>query len=175
MCSDMTLNVDLKELKEELTTFRYALDDMFFASFPASEIRSGKLSCELAIRSAGTFYEFYFRITGTVTVPCDRCLDDMELPISADNKMIVKLGDEYFEDDDMIIVDSENPVVDVAWLIYEFVTLSLPLKHTHPKEQCNADMLKYITDDDASGSAVGDAEKPADPRWNKLSELLEKN
>lgn len=42
-----------------------------------------------------TFYELISYIDGTVAVPCDRCLEDMDQSITADNKLIVKLGEEY--------------------------------------------------------------------------------
>ena len=35
-----------------------------------------------------------------VWVPCDRCLDDMELPISSSDKLMVKFGHEYAEEGD---------------------------------------------------------------------------
>ncbi len=174
MCSDVTYNIDLKELKEEFTTFRYALDDDFFASFPSSDIRGGNLSCELTVRATGVFHELDFHIEGTVTVPCDRCLDDMELPVSSDNRLVAKFGEESSEDDDLIVVDENNPVVDVSWLMYEFVVLAVPMKHVHDAGQCNADMLSYITADDG-GEPSGQDGAPSDPRWSKLSELLDKN
>jgi uncharacterized metal-binding protein YceD (DUF177 family) len=176
MCSDMTLKIDLEALNEEFSSFRYALDDSFFASLPTSDIKKGKLTCQLTIRKIRASYELNFHIEGSVTVACDRCLEDMEQPITADNKLIVKLGEEYSEDDELIVVSEENPVIDVSWLIYEFITLSIPLRHTHAQGQCNADMLRYITsDDDISGVAAGNTDKTVDPRWSKLTELLEKN
>lgn len=176
MCSGMTFNINLKELEEEFTTFRYALDDSFLESFPSSDIKKGKLNCQLTIRTTDTFYEFDFHIDGTVAVPCDRCLEDMDQSITADNKLIVKLGEEYSEDEELITLDEEDAILDVSWFIYEFITLSLPIRHVHPDGKCNTDMIKYITaEDDVIGEGAEDSDKPVDPRWNKLSELLEKN
>ncbi len=176
MCSDMTFNIDLKELEEEFTTFHYALDDVFFASFPSSCIKKGNLSCELTIRNARVFYELDFHIEGKVTVPCDRCLDDMELPVDAKCKQVVKFGEEDYEDDELIIVSEDNPVIDVSWLIHETVELSIPIKHVHADGECNVDMLSYIAGTDADmekGASVNG--ESVDPRWSKLSELIDKN
>lgn len=176
MCSDVGFKIDLRELDGEYTYYNYALDDTFFASFPSSDIRRGNLGCRLTVRATDAFHELDFHIEGTVTVPCDRCLDDMELPVLADNRLVVKFGDESSEDDDLLIVDEDNPVVDVSWLMYEFVTLSLPMRHAHEDGQCNAEMTGYITgcDDSADGSAIG-GDGAADPRWSKLTELLNGN
>ena len=35
-------------------------------------------------------FELSFQTEGMVSVPCDRCLDDMELPISSSDKLMVK-------------------------------------------------------------------------------------
>lgn len=176
MRSGMTLNINLKELKEDITMFRYALDDSFFESLTSSEIQKGTLDCQLTIRKAGAFYELDFHIDGVVIVACDRCLDDMEQPVSADGSLTVTLGEEASDDDDLITVDEESGSLDVSWYIYEFVTLSLPIKHVHAPGECNAAMLRYINAyDDSSETSADDADKPVDPRWSKLSELLDKN
>ncbi len=176
MCSDVGFNIDLRELDGEYTYYNYALDDTFFASFPSSDIRKGNLSCKLTVRAAGAFHELDFHIEGTVTVPCDRCLDDMDLPVSTDNRLVVKFGEESSGDDDLLIVDEDNPVVDVSWLMYEFVTLSLPMRHTHEEGQCNAEMTGYITgSDDSAEASSDDRDAAVDPRWSKLTELLNGN
>lgn len=176
MCSDVDFNIDLRELDGELTTYQYALDDTFFASFPSSDIKSGNLVCRVTVRAADCFHELLFHIEGTVTVPCDRCLDDLELPVTADNRLVVKFGEETSDDDDLMFVDEENPVVDVSWLMYEFVVLSLPMRHTHEEGQCNAAMTGFITGSDDSGEASpGEGDNPVDPRWSTLATLLNKN
>ncbi len=172
----MTFNIDLKELEEEFTTFHYALDDVFFASFPSSSVRKGNMSCELTIRNAGVFYELDFHMTGAVTVPCDRCLDDMELPVDAECKQVVKFGEEDYEDDELIIISEDNPVIDVSWLIHETIELNIPIKHVHADGECNAEMLGYIAGDDSDlDEGNSDGNKEVDPRWSKLSELMDKN
>ena len=35
-------------------------------------------------------FEMNFQIEGVVVVPCDRCLDDMEIPIDTHNRLVVK-------------------------------------------------------------------------------------
>ena len=43
-----------------------------------------------------------------VWVPCDRCLDDMEQPVSSADKLMVKFGHEYAEEGDNLIVIPEE-------------------------------------------------------------------
>ena len=53
-------------------------------------------------------FEMNFRIEGVVMVPCDRCLDDMEIPVETNNRLIVKFGKEYAEESDEIVIIPED-------------------------------------------------------------------
>lgn len=64
-------------------------------------------------------------------MPCALCLDDMDQPIVADQRMAVKLGDSYSEDDDLVTVAEEEGILDVAWYVYESIELNIPIKHVH--------------------------------------------
>ena len=50
-------------------------------------------------------FELSFRQTECVWVPCDRCLDEMEQPVSSSDKLMVKFGHEYAEEGDNLICD----------------------------------------------------------------------
>ena len=68
----------------------------------------------------------------------------MELPIEADNKLVAKFGEEYSEDDDLITVPENEGILDVAWFIYEFIELVIPIKHVHAPGKCNPAMMKML-------------------------------
>ena len=108
MCSLERFKVDLKRLTDEVTTLEYDLDNHFFAALDSSELRQGTLHVSVSIRKATGFFELQFHSEGTVTVTCDRCLDDMDQPISTDNRLVVKLGTAYSEEDDVIIVSGRR-------------------------------------------------------------------
>ena len=56
----------------------------------------------------------------------------MELPISSSDKLMVKFGHEYAEEgDNLIVIPEEEGEINVAWFMYEFVALSVPMKHVH--------------------------------------------
>ena len=84
MCSLEQFKIDLKRLTDEVTTLEFDLDNHFFAALDGSELRQGALHVSVSIRKATGFFELLFHTEGTVTVTCDRCLDDMDQPISTE-------------------------------------------------------------------------------------------
>lgn len=66
-----------------------------------------------------------------IHIPCDICLDDMDQSIETDNRLVVKFGEDYSEDDDLVTVAENEGILDVSWFIYEFIALNIPIKHVH--------------------------------------------
>ena len=102
---------------------------------------------------------------------CDLCLDDMDQPIDSDNQLLVKLGQENSEDDELIVVDENEGILDTAWFIYEFIALAIPIRHVHAPGKCNAAMTETLKKLSATRSGNGDGTQTMDPRWGKLREL----
>ena len=171
MCSLESFKIDLKGLKEGVTIFKYDLDNAYFEAVDGPEVRSGAVEVELRVQRTSEYFELNFHSEGTVNVPCDICLDDMEQPVSSDNRLTVKFGEEYSEDDDLITVERDEGRLDVSWFIYEFIALSIPIKHVHAPGKCNPAMIKALEEHSAARSSDGDEEKPVDPRWSELEKL----
>ncbi len=171
MCNLERFKIDLKNLIDETTTVSYDLDDSYFQALEGAEIESGVLHVSVSIRKVSGFFEFLFHTKGMVIVTCDRCLDAMEQPIEGENRVVVKLGAEYSEEDDTITIDENEGILDVAWLIYEFIELAIPIKHVHAPGKCDPAMTKVLEELSADRSSDEASEQPIDPRWEKLKDL----
>ena len=171
MCSLEFLKIDLKSLKEEETSLEFDLDDTYFEALDDAEVKKGSLHVSVSIRRATGFFELLFHTAGTVIVPCDRCLDDMDLPVETENRLVVKLGSEYSEEDDVIVVPENEGILDMSWLIYEFVALVIPIRHVHAPGKCNAAMTKTLEELSADRSSDEESSHETDPRWEKLKNL----
>ena len=171
MCELERYKIDLKALTEQETTCELDVNDDFFAALDGSQLEHGKLHVSVSIRKITGFFELLFHTEGHVTVSCDRCLDDMEQPIEADNRLTVRLGDTYSEDGDTVTIDENEGMLDLSWFIYEFIMLAIPIKHVHAPGKCNSAMTQKL--EELSG-AVRSSEEEAeaiDPRWEKLKNL----
>ena len=171
MCSLEFLKIDLKSLKEEETSLEFDLDDTYFEALDDAEVKKGSLHVSVSIRKATGFFELLFHTAGTVIIPCDRCLDDMDLPVETENRLVVKLGSEYLEEDDVIVVPENEGILDMSWLIYEFVALVIPIRHVHAPGKCNIAMTKTLEELSADRSSDEESSHETDPRWEKLKNL----
>jgi len=174
--------IDLKGMTGDSFNCDFLLDDHFFVDVDAVDISKGKLSVNLKVKKKIGVYELSFRTEGYVIVSCDRCLDDMEQPISTEDKLLVKLGSDYSEENDIVIIPEDEGAINVAWFIYEFIVLNIPIKHTHPFGKCNRDMVNQLSrhsteeyDDDSNDLEASTDEKEIDPRWNELKKILDNN
>lgn len=176
---------------EEVRTYEYFLDNQFFTDIDGAEVQRGKVNVSLKVERKVSSFEMTFHLSGTVIVSCDRCLDDMEQPIDSDNRLRVKLGKEYAEESDEILVISEDEGrVNLAWFLYEFVALNIPIKHVHMPGKCNKEMSARLRrhsarrsdeDDEAENEFEDDdsilseehPDFPTDPRWDALKKLKE--
>ena len=173
-------NIELKNMRKDLCEYNFSLDDQFFALIEAPEIHKGHLDVVLTVKKSYGAFVIDFAIQGEVAVMCDRCLDDMFLPVDTVDSIKVKLGEEYDETEDLVIVPESDGYINIAWNIYEFALLSLPMVHVHPEGECNEEMITALNSHLATNAnefeTDGDEEQPAvDPRWNELKKILNNN
>ena len=164
-------NVDLKALSQGDNILSFVLDDAFFEAIEAPTVRRGRLQTTLTIHRTEDYFDLDFHTEGLVTVACDRCLDDLEQPISADDHLVAKFGTAYSEDDELVIVAENEGMLDVSWFIYQFVELSIPLRHVHAPGKCNPAMMKALEEHSAARSGVESIESSVDSRWAVLEKL----
>ncbi len=164
-------NVDLKALSQGDNILSFVLDDAFFEAIEAPTVRRGRLQTTLTIHRTEDYFDLDFHTEGLVTVACDRCLDDLEQPISADDHLVAKFGTAYSEDDELVIVAENEGMLDVSWFIYQFVELSIPLRHVHAPGKCTPAMMKALEEHSAARSGVESVESSVDSRWAVLEKL----
>ena len=181
--------IDLKALQPGAHTYEYVLDNAFFEAIDSTEVQRGTVKVKLVVRKTSGAFELDFQTNGTVIVPCDRCLDDMEQPIASHDQLMVKFGDEYGEVDDLILVPEEEGTINVAWFMFDFVVLAIPMKHVHAAGRCNKEMSRKLSehlstladdnDDDedveVEDGETDDVDRPIDPRWNELKKIIDNN
>ena len=166
-------NVDLKGLKTASLNLDFELDNAFFGDIDGEEFQKGNVKASVTVRKNRDVFDFTFVLNGTVVVPCDRCLDELEIDVETENVLRVKLGSEYADEGDIVIVPEQDGDLNIAWYLYEFIALALPMKRVHAPGKCNNDMLgklkKHSHTDDAETTEK--EEQEIDPRWAGLKNL----
>ena len=170
MCNIESFKIDLKALPQGASILEFKLDDAYFKAIDAPDIQRGELSSSLSISRTDDFFELNFHTEGIVHIPCDICLDDMEQSIETDDRLLVRFGEDYSEEDDLVIVAENEGILDVAWFIYEFIALNIPIKHVHAPGKCNPAMIEMLQEHSAARSGE-EEEEIVDPRWAALLKL----
>ena len=84
--------IDLKGMQADSIKYEFVLDNLFFANIDGPEVQKGKVNVTLVVKKTSRAFELNFQTDGVVWVPCDRCLDDMEIPVDIDDELKVKMG-----------------------------------------------------------------------------------
>lgn len=182
-------NIDLKNLSPGVHEYKYFLENKFFIDIDGAEVQKGKVHVNLSVKNSNSIFEMTFQIEGVAIVPCDRCLDDMEIPVETKNRLVVKFGDEYAEEnDEVVVIPFSEGAINLAWFIYEFIALAIPMKHVHAPGKCNKSMSSKLKKHTARSSAddedleddtvdddisMEDDSDSIDPRWDALKGLVE--
>ena len=136
-------SIAYKGLKPGMHDFEFEVDRALFEAYECSEIKDGKCKVEVKLERAETQLRMDVSIRGHVTVECDRCLDDLSLPIDYQGQLLVRFSNELGEYDGevMWLLPAED-MVDLSQYIYESIVLSLPYQRVHPEGECNPEMMK---------------------------------
>ncbi len=164
-------------LKEGVHLFDFFVDDRFFAEFEESEITKGSVNIQVKLEKRATYLRLTFVFKGKVELLCDRCLEYYSQTVKGNNPMLVKFSETETDDgDEVIFIHPGSHQVEVARLIYEFIVLSIPIRHVHPdgkngESRCNPEMLHKLDEYKAPELQEGQQE---DPRWNDLKKIIDK-
>ncbi|MGY3052886.1 uncharacterized protein ACVWYG_001082 [Pedobacter sp. UYEF25] len=160
-------------LKLGVHQFDYQLDDSFFDAFDYSLIKSGDLKVNVELEKQETMLLLNFKIFGTVNLNCDKCLSNFPLPISVEERQIVKFaGDDLESDDEEIIsLHRKEAEIDISKVLYEMINVSVPfIKHCEQAGlSCDEEMIARL--EQLSLTHQKEEEKTSDPRWEALNKL----
>ena len=125
------------------------------------------------VEKSGRYVGVDLDIEGTVVVACDRCLGELELPVSVHNSFSIKYGEASEEPSsateggrEILVLPETDADLDLTQVIYDYVCISLPLSRVHPEGECDPETVKYLHSDEEGGE-----EEPAAPAENPFAAL----
>ena len=118
--------VALDSLELGSHVFDFQLDNTYFSRIENSELLGGEASVEVVLNLRECDFDLHVAVRGLVQVICDRCLDEMDVAIDAEE-------DEWDWDE-------QPKQLDLSWLAYELIVVNLPLVHCHQDGGCNPEM-----------------------------------
>ena len=124
--------VALDSLELGAHVFDFQLDSAYFGEIENSELLGGEVKVEAHLNLREYDFDLDIAVKGLVQVTCDRCLDEMDVAIDAEEN-------EWEWDD-------EPKLIDLSWLAYELIIVNLPLVHSHQDGGCNPEMDALLQD-----------------------------
>ena len=177
MASSGRYVLNLKSLPQGKHRFDYELDDSFFEQSGSYDILGGTLAAKGEVERNGDVFNFCIALDGTVKTACDRCLDEVEIPVKEENKLVVRFGDSYQElSDDLLVVPLSEGTLDLSSLLYEYSELAIPMQRMHSDGECDPEMMNRMSDllaIDADEATEESGMTAHDSRWDSLGKLLE--
>ena len=138
--------IQIKGLQVGKHYYDFPICGSFFRSFENSQILDADLMADVLLEKGGGWMNIEADVTGTVTVECDRCLDDVVLPMDFYCSMTVKFAKSLSDDDgdEFIVMDPTEGELDLTQFLYDYVCLNLPLQKVHPEGECNEQMIQKL-------------------------------
>lgn len=151
--------------------FEFDINNDFFESLEFSPLEKGTLHASVIFdKTQQQLFHVSLQIEGFVAVPCDRCNQEIEIPLEIDETLVVKLTeheDECDLDEHIWVIMSSEHQLDLGHLFYELILTHLPIKKVHAnKKDCGVDIITDLEHEQQK------SEKKSDDRWNKLLDLL---
>ena len=154
-------------IKPGVYIYEMLLDDTFFEGFKNEEIKGGKVHFDVKMERNERVTMLTFTFNGEVRTECDRCLGEMIVEVSGEERLNVRFSDtEVTDDEQVVILPEEAHELDLTPWMYEFVAVRLPMQHSHPDGECDPEMVKYLVDEEEVHK-----DDYIDPRWEALKEL----
>jgi uncharacterized metal-binding protein YceD (DUF177 family) len=169
------LIIPFSGLKLGVHNFSFQVDKAFFEQYEFSIIQNTEVEIEVEFNKKSTLFELQFDFKGKWYSQCDRCNDPLTVDIEGQEELIVKFGNEvYQETDEIKIIPADAYELDISDEVYEFIHLQLPSKVAHKKtDNCNQDVIRKL--EEINQKEDQKDSKEIDPRWAKLEQLKQAN
>jgi uncharacterized metal-binding protein YceD (DUF177 family) len=171
------LTVPMNGLASGRTEFRWYAGKAFFAQFENSEILDADLMVDAVVEKSGDYIGVDCEIDGSLTVLCDRCLEDLVMPVSTGFMLSVKFGAETAESEEemeegreIVYLKEGEGVLDLCQIVYDYACLSLPIQRFHEAGGCNSVVMQYLNPQVVQESAESCAATP----FASLKDLMNK-
>ena len=122
--------VKLSSLAPGTNEFEWSTSPEFFEYFGNNEILTSDVSVSVEVCNHGLTVDVSCDIEGSVTVSCDRCLADLEMPIET-----------FFDE----TYTAEGDELDLRQDIYDYICTALPLQRVHPEGECDETTIQYLS------------------------------
>lgn len=138
--------IQIKGLKIGKYEYDFPIGGSFFKSFGNTQILDASVDVKIVIEKGGGWMNVVCDADGYLVVECDRCLDELELPVDFTASMAVKFAktDDDPQSDEFLVVDPTDGELDLSQFIYDYICVNMPLQRVHAEGKCNPQMMERL-------------------------------
>ena len=171
-------SVEIPKLEFGENREAFEIDSSFFDAFEHAPIADGDVNVEANFYRHKRHLEARLLFQGEITLRCDRCLEPYPYPIDFKTLVIYSYDEDLdFGTDEVVVIDEDNPILDLSRDLFDFVSLQVPLRRVPAPEihTCPDHVLELLGLKESKTKQVATIdEDDIDPRWAALKKLKDK-
>jgi uncharacterized metal-binding protein YceD (DUF177 family) len=173
MMPDKSFIIQLSKLKEGLNEISVEVKKETLDALDHSYLVDVDAKADIVFEKREWTHRMHVKIYGKVKLPCDRCTENIFIPISGAYQLVVKQVEKVPDsDDEVLFIHLSDNEIDLKPIVYDFIMTSVPMKVTceipEAEKKCDDDALKIIE----QLSHPENNEPVPDERWSKLKDKL---
>jgi len=127
------------------------INHLFFEKYENDDINGGNIHVQINVHRKETMVSLDFNLQGHIISFCDVCLDELTIPISKREMLILKTtgNAKEREDENIVFVGEKVHSYNIEQILYEYIVTLIPMRKTHQEVEngtCNPAMLTLIED-----------------------------
>ncbi|WP_224996398.1 DUF177 domain-containing protein [Cesiribacter sp. SM1] len=177
-------DIDVYRLPNGEHLYEMPLNNEFFSLFDFGLLEKGTGTANIRLVKTETMITVTAEVEGAVELTCDRSLEEYPHPISLQEVLYIKYGEEEEPlEDDLLMITRNTQKINLAQFLYEIIGASLPMKKIHPdyrrEDDDDEDDLSEGTvvyssgneEEEDTEAGEENSEDNVDPRWQILKNL----
>ena len=142
--------------------FSYKVTEAFLEAFEYKEIDKADFDVNVQLDKSSNNLKFIFSIGGSFHAACDRCLNEIQIPVDTEYRLMGKYG-EGEEEADIFYLPADSNELNISQYVYEYIMYSIPLLKVVDCDQdenppCNFELLdKMDSEEKEDKNSVWDA------------------
>jgi uncharacterized metal-binding protein YceD (DUF177 family) len=120
--------IPLLGLYNGIHVYEFDIDQEFFRHFEMSKIKEATLQLELTLEKRDSLVTLDFSCEGSFKATCDRCTQEIEIPLDFEERLYIKYGEASdSSDEDIIWLEMHASEIDLTDTVYELIHVHLPI------------------------------------------------
>ena len=153
-------------------SYTFKVDGAFFKHFEKSKIKAGSFDVDIQLEKRDRMVVLLLSTDGAMRAACDRCLTDIDVPISFEDRVILKIEEApIVQEDEVYYLDPQTSHIDLSTYVYESIYVHLPLTNLRDCEGEDYIHCDHIALDALDKDPSLDSPSQESNPWQALKDL----